>query len=58
MIRLAMLSGTKHWVVKKKHVNRMTLGKMKMLRWISGNTMKYKVRNKVICSQIGVAPIG
>ena len=47
-----MLYGTKCWAVKKQHIH-----KMRMLRWISGNAWKYRVRNKEIYLKIEVAPI-
>ena len=30
---------------------------MRMLRWISGNTRKYRIRNEKIHLKIGVTPI-
>jgi len=45
-IRLVMLYGTECWAIKKKHVHKMGVVKVRMLRRISGNTWKigFKMR--------------
>ena len=45
-IRLVMLYGTECWAIKKKHVHKMGVVKVRMLRRISGNTLKigFKMR--------------
>jgi hypothetical protein len=56
-----MLYGTECWAVKKQHIHKMStfmsVVEMRMVRWISGNTRKYRIRNEKICLKIGVAPI-
>jgi len=44
-------------VVKKQHIHKMTIAEMIILRWISGNTLKDRIRNERICLNIGVTPI-
>ena len=43
--------------VKKKHVHRMSVAEMRMLRWISGNVRKKKIRVREIRLKIRVNPI-
>ena len=47
-----MLYGIKCWAIKKQNIHKMSLAKMRMLRWISINT-----RSEEICLKIRVAPI-
>jgi hypothetical protein len=35
-----MLHGIEHWIIKKQHVHKMSVAEMRMLRWITANTMK------------------
>ena len=44
-------------IVKKQHIHEMSITKMRMLRWISGNTEKDRIWNEEICLKIRVAPI-
>ena len=48
-----MLYGTECWVIKKQHINIMSVAEMRMLRWISGNTRKDRIRNQEIHLEIG-----
>ena len=42
-IRPTMLYGTKYQAIKKKHIHKMSVVKMRILRWINGNTRKDKI---------------
>ena len=44
----AMVYGTECWDVKKQHIHKLSVAQMRMLRWISGNTQKDRIRNKEI----------
>ena len=55
-IRSAMIYGTKCWAVKK-HVSKMNVAEMMMLRWMCGKTRRDKIRNERIHKMIEVAPI-
>ena len=57
-IRSALLYGTKCWIIKRYHAQKMSVTEMRMLRWICGSeTRKYPVRNEDILIKIGVTPI-
>lgn len=56
VIKPAMFNGTKYWVIKNKHIHKMIITEMIMLRLISGNTWKYRIKNEEIHLRIG-API-
>ncbi|EXB94041.1 hypothetical protein L484_009385 [Morus notabilis] len=43
--------------IKRQHISKMSVAKMLMLRWISGYTRMDRIRNEIICSKVGVAPI-
>ena len=45
------------WPIKKSHVQRMKVTKMRMIRWVCGHTRLNKIRNEVIRGKIGVASI-
>jgi len=38
VIQPSMLYGIKHWAVKKQNIHKMSVVKMRMLRWIIRNT--------------------
>jgi hypothetical protein len=57
VVRTAMMYGTKCWVVNRKTEQRMSVEKMRMLRWMSGVTRDGKMRNEYIRGSIGVASI-
>ena len=44
-------------VVKKQYIHKMTIAEMIILRWISGNTLKDRIRNEKFFLNIGVTPI-
>ena len=41
-LRLAMLYDIECWAVKKQHIHKMSIVKIRMLRWISENTRKHR----------------
>lgn len=55
-IRLAMLYGSECWY-EKQHIGKITVTCMRMLRSISGKTIKYRIRNEDVSDNQGVAPI-
>ena len=56
-IRPAMLYGTESWAIKSQQESKMSVAEMRMLRWMSGNTRRDRIRNTTIREKIGVAPI-
>ena len=57
VIRPAMLYGSECWAIKRQHISKMSVAEMRMLRWMSGHTRMDRIRNEVIRSKVGVAPI-
>jgi hypothetical protein len=45
-IRPVMCYGTECWVIWKQRVHQMCIAEMKMLRWMSGNAKKDRIRMK------------
>ncbi|KAJ4809245.1 hypothetical protein LUZ62_021811 [Rhynchospora pubera] len=56
-IRPAMLYGAECWATKRRHVQKMSVAEMRMLRWICGHTRKDRIRNDDIRDMVGVTPI-
>ncbi|KAJ4774896.1 Craniofacial development protein 2 [Rhynchospora pubera] len=56
-IRPVMLYGAECWATKRRHVQKMSVAEMRMLRWICGHTRKDRIRNDDIRDMVGVAPI-
>ncbi|EXC17267.1 DNA-directed RNA polymerase II subunit [Morus notabilis] len=56
-VRLAMLYGSERWAMKRQHISKMSVVEMRMLKWMSDHTRMDHIRNKVIHSKVGVAPI-
>jgi hypothetical protein len=52
-----MLYGTEYWAVKKKHIHKISVAEIRMLRWISGSTKKDVIQNEEIRLKIGVTLI-
>ena len=52
-----MLYGSKCWAIKKQHISKISVIEMRMLRWMSGHARMDRIRNEVIRSKVGVAPI-
>jgi len=44
-------------VVKNQHENKVSITKMRMLRWMCGKTRCDKIRNDNIIEIVGVAPM-
>jgi len=57
VVRPALLYGAECWPVKKLHVQRMRVAKIRMIRWMCGHTRLDKIRNEVIRGKIRVASI-
>ena len=51
-LRLAMLYDIERWVVKKQHIHKMSIAKIRMLRQVSENTRKDRIQYKEIYLQI------
>ena len=49
--------GTECWAVKYQHVHKMSVAKMRMLRWMCGHTRRDRIRNEEIRGKVGVAEI-
>jgi hypothetical protein len=56
-IRPALLYGTECWPIKKVFEQRMEVTEMRILRWMSGNTMMDRIRKQEFRETLGVAPI-
>jgi hypothetical protein len=56
-IRPAMFYGVKCWPTKRRHVQQLSVAKMRMLQWICGHTRRDRIRNDDIRERLGVAPI-
>ncbi|EXB68727.1 DNA repair protein rhp54 [Morus notabilis] len=53
----AMLYGSECWVIKRQHISKMSVVELRMLRRMSGHTRMDCIRNEVMGSKLGVAPI-
>ena len=51
-IRPSLLYGTECWA-NKKHIQKISVVEMKMLRWMCGKTIMDKVRNEDIRQLVG-----
>ena len=49
VIRLVIPYDTRCWNIKNQHMHNMSVIEMRMLRWISGNTKKYRIQNEELC---------
>ena len=56
-IRLALSYGSECWAIKKQQEHKMDVTEMKMLRWMSGYTLKDRIRNDHIRERVEIAPI-
>ena len=43
--------------MKEKHKMKLSVAEMRMLRWMSGFTLRDKMRNEYIRERVGVAPV-
>jgi hypothetical protein len=57
VIRPAILYEAECWPTKRRHVQQLSVGEMRMLQWICGHTRRDQVRNDDICERLGVAPV-
>ena len=56
-IHPAILYGTECWPTKRRHIQKLGVAEMRILRWIYGHTRKDRVRNDDIRERVGVALI-
>ena len=56
-IRPALLYGSECWPIKKIHEQKMEVAEMRMLRWMCGNTIMNRIKNKEFREKLGVAPL-
>jgi hypothetical protein len=56
-IRPAILYRAEYWHTKRRHVQQLSVGEMRMLRWICGHIRRDQVRNVDIRERLGVAPV-
>ncbi|KAH0460041.1 hypothetical protein IEQ34_010704 [Dendrobium chrysotoxum] len=45
------------WPLKEKHNTKLCVAEMRMLRWMSGFTLRDRIRNEHIREKVGVAPV-
>ncbi|KAI0500658.1 hypothetical protein KFK09_018874 [Dendrobium nobile] len=57
VMRPAMLYGVECWPLKEKHNTKLSVAEMRMLRWMSGFTLRDRIRNEHIREKVGVAPV-
>ncbi|PKU81295.1 ataxia telangiectasia mutated family protein [Dendrobium catenatum] len=57
VVRSAMLYGAECWPLKEKHNTKLSVAEMRMLRWMSGFTLRDRIRNEHIREKVGVAPV-
>ncbi|KAH0461367.1 hypothetical protein IEQ34_008942 [Dendrobium chrysotoxum] len=57
VVRPAMLYGAECWPLKEKHNTKLCVAEMRMLRWMSGFTLRDRIRNEHIREKVGVAPV-
>ena len=50
-----MCYGTECW--QKKHVQKVRIAEMRILRWMSENILQDKLENELIHERVGIAPI-
>jgi hypothetical protein len=56
-IRPAIIYGAKCWTTKGQYIQKMSVAKMRMLRWICGHTRRDRIRNDDIRDKFEVALI-
>ncbi|XP_059309687.1 uncharacterized protein LOC132060785, partial [Lycium ferocissimum] len=57
VVRPTLLYGAECWPVKKCHVQKMKVAKMRMLRWKCGHNRRDRIRNEDIRDKVGVASV-
>ncbi|KAL6856119.1 hypothetical protein ACP4OV_018921 [Aristida adscensionis] len=56
-IRPVMLYGVECWPTKRRHVQQLSVAKMRVLRWMCGHRRRDRVWNDDIRERVGIAPI-
>lgn len=46
------------WTANKQHVYKMSVAKMRMLKWMSDKTSNDRIRNESVYGSLAVTPIG
>ncbi|PKU64467.1 ataxia telangiectasia mutated family protein [Dendrobium catenatum] len=54
---LGSIYGAECWPLKEKHNTKLSVAEMRMLRWMSGFTLRDRIRNEHIREKVGVAPV-
>nr|XP_009595294.1 uncharacterized protein LOC104091623 [Nicotiana tomentosiformis] len=57
VVKPTTLYGTKCWLVKNSHIQKLRIAEMRMLRWMRGHTRRDRARNEVIRNNVRVAPV-
>jgi hypothetical protein len=57
VIRPVMLYRAEYWPTKRRHVQQLSVAKMRMLRWICGHIIRDRVQNDDIRERLRVAPV-
>jgi hypothetical protein len=52
-----MLNGMECWVVKNQHENKISVGEIRMLCWMCGETRRDRITSDNIRERVGVAPV-
>ncbi|PKA66968.1 ataxia telangiectasia mutated family protein [Apostasia shenzhenica] len=52
-----MIYDAECWLAKRKHINKINIAEMRMLRWMCGYTRKNRMGNEYIRKKVGVALI-
>lgn len=54
-IILVMFYGFEYWAIKKQHTQNMSVGEMRRLQWMSGNTVRDRIKNECIRKKLKIA---
>lgn len=57
VVRPTMLYGTKCWLVKNSHVQKIKIAEMRMLTWMYRHTRRDKIKNEDIGDKVGMASV-
>ena len=52
-----MLYGSDCWPIKKIHEQKMDVAEINMLRWMCGNTIMDRIKNREFREKLGVVPL-
>ena len=53
-----MLYGAECWPLKEKHNTKLSVAEMRMLRWMSGFTLRDRIQNEHIRERVGSSSSG